>query len=251
MDISEIITFVEKRRPGFSSRIVSGDESLINDILVEARNPLPKLYLQYLKAVGDDPAEFKIKWLSLNAIDVVDYIDSRGTYPRDRFTLFALHRPQPGDIYQHYYFDHKRATGVDCLIVSFEDIGTGEIKEESISPLFSSFHEFLLFWGVGLFCLNSRPFQRTLQFRRFAPASGDEPRDRMATCRDVALQLGFEPVLPPTELCWGGELENTAIRIDQSPKSEHKSFFVDIASSDQREVLRICETLEDILGPSS
>lgn len=251
MDISEIITFVEKRRPGFSSRIVPAQDHLIEEILALAVGPLPELYLLYMRTMGIDPAEFTIPWLTLDPIDVSDHAESEGTYPRDRFTLFALHRPEPGDIHQHYYFDHKRATGVDCLIVSFEDIGTGEIKEESITPLFSSFHEFLLFWGVGLFCLNSRLFQRTLQFRRFAPASGDESRDRMATCREVALQLGFEPVLPPTELCWGGELENTAIRIDQSPRSEHKSFFVDIASSDQREVLRICETLEDNLGPSS
>jgi len=248
MEMHEFIKFVEDRSPGFSSRIMPADKDLIEDVVASAKHLLPKLYLDFLRSMGLESAEFAVRKMSFDPMDVSDYVSSDSSPPPDRFSLFALNVPDPGELYMHWYFDHANTSKSDCLVVTFEDIGSGTIEEHKIIPEYASFHELLLYWGFDLFSLRKRPFINNLRFRSTLTADGAGSKNTINDCCAIAQHLGFAPVLPPTEDCWVGESNDSSIMIYQLTRPDsRRSLFVSVGAFQEQECLRICGVLEDNL----
>ena len=248
MEMHEFVKFIENRSPGFSSRIMPAAEYLIEDVVTSAKHPLPKLYLDFLRSMGLESAEFAVRKMSFDPMDVADYVASDSSPPPDRFSLFALNVPDPGELYMHWYFDHANTSKSDCLVVTFEDIGSGTIEEGQIIPSYASFHELLLYWGFNIFSLRKQPFMHKLTLSCAATADGDRSKDTVRDCRAIAQRLGFKSVLPPTENCWTGESTDSSIMIYQLARPDaRESLFVRVGTHEKQECLRICGVIEDNL----
>lgn len=163
MNIDEFLSFADSRSAGFSSWIAPIDDDLMAELLAEAKNPLPPLYLSYLRTLGGEPDEFQRPRWTLDPYEVIGRACIKGGYPRSRFTLLAVHCPSPLEPPTDWYFDHADP---ECCIVKFERSLTGQIQEHNIAPMFSSFSELLLDWGARIFCFAKLPFNRELQLRR-------------------------------------------------------------------------------------
>jgi hypothetical protein len=91
MDMGDFLALADSRAPGFSSRAAPITDEMLADVLAEARQPLPPLYLSYLRTMGGDPAELQHPRWSLDPDEVVE----AGSTGRPARPLVTARKRQP------------------------------------------------------------------------------------------------------------------------------------------------------------
>lgn len=238
MTIDELIAFVEAHVPGFSKRIVGADDEVLVDLKNTARHALPKLYWDYMNRMGLDPSDFRRERWKLHPIAVSDAASiAEGDYPRERFTLLALHAPTPHEPRENWYFDHGQAE----MIVKFE------IGVEVPTPVYSSFEELLVSWIGYLFCLDPFAPYTELQFAK-RQTDRSQTDDGQSACRALAQgKLGFEQVLSASDYLWLGRRGSTNMMIRTLLVPDVTCTFVRLAGPDKPDVSRVAELMRDNL----
>lgn len=221
----------------------------LQDLESVARFPLPTLYKQFLERMGEKQGGFEVKNYSFDVIDLYDEVaSSPESYPRDRFTLMALHHPPPGQIRMDMYFDREAPVAVpgDYAVVAFEDVGEVGQGPQYMTPRYDSFRELLSFWAFQSFSLVSGRPKAEIFVR--------DVRSQLRPCLDLMQgKLGFRVALSPTTNCWVGCKARFDVRIRDLPQTPGRErlggsiFEVDLAGDDARDVALAREILCDHL----
>lgn len=132
-----IIDFIDARLPGFAGAIKGSATEFIEELQTRTSKPLPRLYVEFLRMMGDDSSVFPVfpghVWSTAALIDCWPG-DECVAYDKSRYFKISLNAGGSSALsHEDYFLDLARSDGEDAPIVSFEDPSEDGIPGEELA----------------------------------------------------------------------------------------------------------------------
>lgn len=253
MKIEDIIQFIEKREPGFRTKIRGCQEDMIEnllDFLPEGRR-LPRLYEAFLKALGADAGGFRLLPGGEFLAQALwfHHEENYASYPQSRYFKFGIDAPAEGvDIVNDWFFDLERVSpsSDDAVVVRFEDEGMPEdFETEDATDVYASFGDMLRARIFHQYVLERLPIISRLQVAAEGPMSNRE--NVAGEVLELLKRFGLGEVTDSSPQLWTGETPDNdrAALVFIPPMSSGVS--IRIAGRERKAVLMMVEPIRDQL----